>query len=121
MTYTSPMFSWSLPCLLAFFLAIAGGFLFPPSLWAQSSFDNPKPGSFQSGKGVIDGWVCDTQRIDIVFNPGTAHESTFQAAYGTERGDTQSVCNDSDNGFGLLFKGEAEFFLTTAISPNSQP
>ena len=89
--------------IIALFVTLIGVFLLPQSLWAQSSFDNPKPGSFQSGKGVIDGWVCHAERIDIVFNPDTAQEQTFQAAYGTERGDTQSVCNDSNNGFGLLF------------------
>ena len=89
--------------LIALFITLIGVLLFPQLLWAQSSFDNPKPGSFQSGKGVIDGWVCDAERIDIVFNPDTTQEQTFQAAYGTERGDTQSVCNDSNNGFGLLF------------------
>ena len=89
--------------ILALFVTFIGGLSFPQSLQAQSVFENPKPGSFQSGKGVIDGWVCDAERVDIVFNPDTAQEQTFQAAYGTERGDTQSVCNDSNNGFGLLF------------------
>jgi hypothetical protein len=53
--------------------------------------------------GVISGWVCDAERIDIVFNAGTENEISFQAAYGTNRGDTQELCTDIDNGFGLLF------------------
>ncbi len=65
--------------------------------------ENPQPGSFQSGVGVISGWVCDAERIDIVFNPGTDTEMTFQAGYGTNREDTENVCNDINNGFGLLF------------------
>ena len=65
--------------------------------------ENPPPGSAQSGVGVISGWVCEAERIDIVFNPGTDNEKTFQAGYGTSRADTEGVCNDSDNGFGLLF------------------
>ena len=28
---------------------------------------------FRAGVGVISGWVCDAERIDIVFNPGTPH------------------------------------------------
>ena len=88
--------------ILALFVTFIGGLSFPQSLRAQSSFDNPQLGSFQSGKGVIDGWVCDAERIDIVFNPGTENEMTFQAAYGTERGDTMENCNDINNGFGLL-------------------
>ncbi len=65
--------------------------------------ENPPPGSAQSGVGVISGWVCEAERIDVVFNPGTDNEMTFQAGYGTSRADTEGVCNDSDNGFGLLF------------------
>ena len=70
---------------------------------APRVLENPPPGSFQSGLGVISGWACEAERIDIVFNAGTDIEVSAQAAYGTDRADTQSVCNDSDNGFGLLF------------------
>ena len=97
------MSSWPPPRILALFLALAGGFLFPQSLWAQTALGNPQPGSFQSGVGVISGWVCDAQRIDIVFNPGTATEETWRAGYKTTRPDTEGVCNDTDNGFGLLY------------------
>ena len=89
--------------IIALFVTLTGSLSFPQSLWAQSVFENPQPGSFQSGVGVISGWVCEAERIDIVFNPGTANEMTFQADYGTNRADTQSVCNDINNGFGLLF------------------
>ena len=75
----------------------------PLRAWAQAVFENPPPGSFQSGVGVISGWVCDAEQIDIVFNPGTATEETWRAGYRTTREDTEGVCNDSDNGFGLLF------------------
>ena len=69
------------------------------SAWAQSALENPQPNSFQSGAGVISGWVCDANLIEIVFD----NTSTFEAAYGTSRGDTLSVCGDDNNGFGLLF------------------
>ena len=88
---------------IALFVTLIGAFLLPQSLWAQSVFENPQPGSFQSGVGVISGWACDAERIDVVFNPGTENEAIFQAAYGTDRGDTQGHCNDINNGFGLLF------------------
>ena len=68
--------------------------------------ENPPPGSAQSGVGVISGWVCDAERIEIVFNPGTDSEETFQAGYGTSREDTEGECNDIDNGFGLLLQLE---------------
>ena len=61
--------------------------------------ENPAPGSFQSGLGLISGWVCDAQTITISFDGGPPQE----AAYGTSRGDTQGACGDTDNGFGLLF------------------
>ena len=91
--------------MLALFVTLSGGFLLPQSLWAQSVFENPQPGSFQSGVGVISGWVCDAERIDIVFNPNpdTGEGETWRAGYRTTREDTESVCNDTDNGFGLLF------------------
>ncbi len=69
------------------------------TVWAQSTLENPQPGSFQSGIGVISGWACDAERIEIIFN----ETDTWQASYGTRRTDTQGVCGDANNGFGLLF------------------
>ncbi len=63
--------------------------------------ENPSPGSFQSGVGVISGWVCEASQIEIEFNNDAANRWT--AGYGTQRTDTHGVCGDSDNGFGLLF------------------
>ena len=61
--------------------------------------ENPGAGSFQSGIGVLSGWVCDAERVEVEL--GTLGRQ--QAAYGTERLDTEAVCGDTDNGFGLLF------------------
>ena len=61
--------------------------------------ENPSPGTFQSGVGVISGWACDAQTIEISFDG----EPRLQAGTGTLRGDTQGVCGDTDNGFGLLY------------------
>ncbi|MEW6297439.1 MAG: choice-of-anchor D domain-containing protein, partial [Thermodesulfobacteriota bacterium] len=62
--------------------------------------ENPQPASFQSGIGVISGWVCTAGRVDIEFDGAF----TLQAAYGTSRADTAGVCGDEgNNGFGLLF------------------
>ena len=60
--------------------------------------ENPGDASFQSGVGVLSGWVCDADMVEIELN-GVPQE----AAYGTERLDTAGVCGDVDNGFGLLF------------------
>ena len=70
----------------------------PPPLWAQAALENPQPASFQSGIGVISGFICQATLVEIEFD-GAA---TFEAAYGTSRGDTQEVCNDTNNGFSLL-------------------
>ena len=61
--------------------------------------ENPGAASFQSGIGVISGWTCAAEAVEIVLNGGEPQE----AAYGTERLDTAGVCGDTDNGFGLLF------------------
>ena len=61
--------------------------------------ENPGHNSFQSGVGVLSGWVCEADEVEIVLG-----ETGRQvAAYGTERRDTEAVCGDTDNGFGLLF------------------
>ena len=62
-----------------------------------ATLENPAPGSFQSGLGVISGWACEAQEI-VIELAGTP----VPAAYGTPRADTQERCGDSNNGFGLL-------------------
>ena len=66
--------------------------------FVQGYLENPGTDSFQSGVGLLSGWVCDADMVEIELN-GMPQE----AAYGTERLDTASVCRDTDNGFGLLF------------------
>ena len=77
--------------------------------------ENPAPTSFQSGIGVISGWVCDASRVEIVLNAGPP----VLAAYGTSRADTAGVCGDTDNGFGLLFNwnllGDGEHTVVTLV------
>ena len=71
--------------------------------------ENPGPASFQSGVGVISGWVCEAETVEIEIAPATGAAVRYVAAYGTERLDTARradgtpVCGDTDNGFGLLF------------------
>ena len=42
--------------------------------------------------------MCEADEVEIEINGRYYH-----AAYGTERLDTEQVCGDTDNGFGLLF------------------
>jgi hypothetical protein len=60
--------------------------------------ENPQPGSFQSGIGVVSGWACEASEITVEIGG-----VVLQAAYGTSREDTRRVCGDANNGFGLLF------------------
>ncbi len=66
--------------------------------FVQGYLENPGADSFQSGVGILSGWVCDAEVVEIELN-GMPQET----AYGTERLDTAGVCGDTDNGFGLLF------------------
>ena len=65
----------------------------------KGNLENPSQNSYTSGIYMFSGWACDAELIEIVINGG----SGLKAAYGTNRGDTQSVCGDRDNGFGLLY------------------
>ena len=66
--------------------------------FVQGYLENPGADSFQSGVGVLSGWVCEAAVVEVELN-GIPQE----AAYGTERLDTLRACGDTDNGFGLLF------------------
>ena len=63
------------------------------------ALENPGPASFQSGLGLLSGWVCEADSVELEINGGPR----VAAAYGTDRADTADVCGDTDNGFGLLF------------------
>ena len=59
--------------------------------------ENPVAGSFQSGIGLVSGWVCGAEQVEIEID-GTA---TFEAASGASREDKAELCDDSNTGFGL--------------------
>ena len=73
----------------------------PPSPAGRptGALENPGPASFQSGIGLLSGWVCAAAVVELEINGG----ARIAAAYGTARADTAAVCGDADNGFGLLF------------------
>ena len=76
---------------------VCAGLVFSQSAWAVS-LENPAPGSIKSGVGVVSGWICDADELEVSFNQGARQF----VPYGSERTDTASVCGDTDNGFGLL-------------------
>jgi hypothetical protein len=61
--------------------------------------DNPQPGGWHSGIGVLSGWACEADTIDLRLDD----RSVVEAAYGSPRADTSPICGDRDNGFGLLW------------------
>ena len=66
--------------------------------------ENPQAESSQSGIGVISGWVCEAEQIEIEFHNGVTGEvSSTTAGSGTSQADTMDACGDADNGFSLLF------------------
>jgi hypothetical protein len=71
---------------------------FTPLAYAQATLENPAPGSQQSGVGLISGWKCLGTALTAAVDGG-AH---LPVLYGSPRGDTQGVCNDTNNGFGVL-------------------
>ena len=77
--------------------------------------ENPGHNSFQSGVGVLSGWVCEAETVEITIGDFAPQA----AAYGTERVDTAGVCGDTDNGFGLLFNwnllGDGEHVVVARV------
>jgi sugar lactone lactonase YvrE len=69
----------------------------PPPL---ATLENPQPGSFQSGIGLISGWSCQGPSITVSIDGQPA----VPLAYGSPRADTASVCRagNTNSGFGLL-------------------
>lgn len=61
--------------------------------------ESPAQHSVQSGVGLIRGWACDAGTVAISIDGG----ERIPVAYGTSRRDTEGVCGDADNGFGMVF------------------
>ena len=83
-------------------VVFAVSLLLPPLARAQglkANLENPFANSFQSGIGVLSGWVCNAQRVEVEFDGQSSLR--FQVGYGTTRGDTSGECGDANNGFGM--------------------
>ena len=78
--------------------------------------ENPRHSSSQSGVGMVTGWVCEADTVEVEINDSPQPQI---AAYGTERLDTEKDCGDTDNGFGLLLNwnrlGEGEHTITVFV------
>ena len=70
--------------------------VFMASVAHTATLEIPGPNSTQSGIQLISGWKCEaTGPLTIRFDGGNA----IPLLYGSERGDTRSVCGDANNGF----------------------
>lgn len=67
------------------------------TVWAAATLENPAPGAVKSGVGLVSGWICATDRVEVSFDGGPR----LFVPYGSERVDTAGVCGDTANGFGL--------------------
>ncbi|MFT4520156.1 MAG: hypothetical protein ACI9JM_002556 [Halioglobus sp.] len=62
----------------------------------------PYEGARQSGVGLVRGWVCNADLVEVQFDDGKLQEEELQeVAYGSSRSDTRPICGDSDNGFSM--------------------
>ncbi|MFZ1324738.1 MAG: PASTA domain-containing protein [Candidatus Contendobacter sp.] len=70
----------------------------PPHL-TSALLESPSQGSSESGVGLIRGWVCAANRIEVSIDNGPR----MVAAHGTDRPDTAGVCGRTNTGFGLTY------------------
>ena len=69
----------------------------------MAQMESPQSGSFESGIGLIRGWVCQAEIVAIQIDGG----AIWQMAYGTARADTVETCGDANNGFGYTINWNA--------------
>ncbi len=67
-----------------------------------ATLEIPPDGSAQSGVGLVSGWACAADSVEVEFIPEAGASWRTEAAYGTDRPDTADECGDTNNGFGLL-------------------
>ena len=102
---TVPMHDWPKDLYILrrwwkWLVIVSFGLLLTPFVaWSAATLENPAPGSIKSGVGVISGWICDAEELEVSFDGGPRKF----VPYGSERIDTAGVCGDANNGFGLLF------------------
>jgi hypothetical protein len=71
-----------------------------PSLsFATGALETPVSGNTESGIGVISGWHCTASNITVSIDGA----SLGKAGTGTGRGDTASICGQSNTGYSLLY------------------
>jgi hypothetical protein len=64
-----------------------------------TALESPQQGSYESGIGLVRGWACQANKIEVQIDNGVKR----QVAYGTARGDTQATCGHANTGFGYTY------------------
>lgn len=65
----------------------------------RAAQESPSANSFESGVGLIRGWVCQASTVEIQIDGG----ERLKAGYGTLRPDTAAICGNTNTGYGLPF------------------
>ncbi|WP_409524836.1 hypothetical protein [Nitrincola sp. MINF-07-Sa-05] len=73
--------------------------MFTSTVFATGTVENPAPSTTEAGIGVISGWHCTSEIIEIYIDD----QFIGRAGSGTPRGDTQQICGHQNTGFSLLF------------------
>ena len=73
---------------------------------ARGTLENPSNNGYRSGIGVISGWVCAANEVEVkISNAQGVVQKTFAVGYGTSRPDTVGSCrhNSANTGFGMTY------------------
>lgn len=80
-------------------IAIATAFSIPSISFANGMLENPLPNEIQSGVGIVSGWHCTANEVEIFIDG----ESIGGTGVGSVRNDTTTICGHNRSGFGLLY------------------
>lgn len=66
---------------------------------SDANIEVPAEGATMNGIGLISGWSCLGGDLEAEFSDADGVLSTVALPHGVPRGDTESVCGDTNNGF----------------------
>ena len=79
-------------------IAVAA-FAWAGSAMGEGYLENPQEMGHESGIGVVSGFHCDAEVIEVKFDD----YDPIPAAHGTTRADTAELCGNENTGYGLLW------------------